>query len=411
MKISEIKKIRYWVVLGVFLYGFIEALSFGALQFLQTRRISYSPFLSTSLSDKHREYLTEFLESTTSYLAYSPQLGWTVRENSHNRLFRSNSQGIRAEKEYSLIPPSDIVRIACFGDSYTHGNEVSNKETWEEALMRIGSGIEVLNFGVPAYGLDQAFLRYQYEGAQYKPQIVFIGFMTENIARHITVFRPFYYPPAAVPLSKPRFLLRDGILELYENPIQQFSQYRDLLAEPQRILPILGINDYYYRYAYKQEEWDLLPSVRLMKMMSYKLRYRLIGSDGEYRENTEAFQVTQRLFDTFYETVIRQGSLPIILLFPEIFDFPVSQKTKPYDPLLRYFAMKKYEYIDLATAFEKHGGTFTLNELFMKGNHYSSLGNEIVAEYLWDYLQEHKLMDYQILQERVREVTLHRRET
>ena len=69
--------------------------------------------------------------------------------------------------------------------------------------------VELLNYGVPAYGLDQAYLRYLKVGAQYHPNIVFIGYMTENFERDVNVFRPFYgngYPDWI--FSKPRFRLR-----------------------------------------------------------------------------------------------------------------------------------------------------------------------------------------------------------
>ena len=59
-----------------------------------------------------------------------------------------------------------------------------------EALARLDAGLEFENFGVPAYGLDQAFLRYQREGRPTHPQIVVIGFMEENIFRDVTCSGP-----------------------------------------------------------------------------------------------------------------------------------------------------------------------------------------------------------------------------
>ena len=63
------------------------------------------------------------------------------------------------------VPPPGSLRIAAFGDSFTHGDEVPNEDTWQEILMRAHPDVEAMNFGVGAYGLDQAFLHYQRDGA------------------------------------------------------------------------------------------------------------------------------------------------------------------------------------------------------------------------------------------------------
>lgn len=45
-----------------------------------------------------------------------------------------------------------------YRDSYTFGHEVNNNETWEYYLSEL-TGTYVLNFGVGAYGSDQACLK------------------------------------------------------------------------------------------------------------------------------------------------------------------------------------------------------------------------------------------------------------
>ena len=41
-------------------------------------------------------------------------------------------------------------------------------------------------------GWTKSFLRYLKVGTTYNPDIVFIGYMSENIARNVNIFRPFY---------------------------------------------------------------------------------------------------------------------------------------------------------------------------------------------------------------------------
>jgi hypothetical protein len=51
----------------------------------------------------------------------------------------------------------------------------------------------------------RAYLRYHQEGKRFRPHVVLIGFMSENIRRAVTVYRPFYQPESRAPLAKPRF--------------------------------------------------------------------------------------------------------------------------------------------------------------------------------------------------------------
>ena len=73
-----------------------------------------------------------------------------------------------------------------------HYRKASNAESWGERLDSRIPEIEVLNFGVGAYGPGQAYLRYRKEAGPFHPDIVVIGFMSANIKRTVNTFRPFY---------------------------------------------------------------------------------------------------------------------------------------------------------------------------------------------------------------------------
>ncbi|MFQ5912127.1 MAG: hypothetical protein ACE5JS_02985, partial [Nitrospinota bacterium] len=124
---------------------------------------------------------------------------------------------------------ANVLRLSSFGDSFTHGDDVRNEDTWQEVMNRSGPNLEVLNFGVPGFGLDQAFLRYQHDGIAYHSHIILIGFMPANIARNVSVFRPFLSLRTGLPLTKPYFTLDGNDLVLNHNPIQELSQYKEVL--------------------------------------------------------------------------------------------------------------------------------------------------------------------------------------
>ena len=186
---------------------------------------------------RQRRALRRYLENQDqSFYIYDETLGWTHPPNAARQSgeFTINSAGLRSRREYSQMPPSDTVRIALFGDSFTAGEEVSDDETWghqlEIKLNQAGIRTEVLNFGVSAYGMDQAFLRWQKAGRGYAPDMVIFGFQPENLNRNVNIFSMLYFTHP-LPFSKPRFVLTEsGGLELVNSPPIPPEQILDVFA-------------------------------------------------------------------------------------------------------------------------------------------------------------------------------------
>ncbi len=176
------KKGLLWFILVFIVYSIAEGFSLFSLFLLKEEyHITYSPTLTTSLSVINKRILTNLITNNTyySYIIYDPILGWTIKRNGvADDMYQANSQGIRADKEYQLIPCENVVRISCFGNSFTHSSEVKNEDTWEEQINAANKDLEVINFGVGGYGLDQAMLRYQKDGILYNSHIVFMKNIT-----------------------------------------------------------------------------------------------------------------------------------------------------------------------------------------------------------------------------------------
>ena len=399
-----------WALLCLLLYLLVEGMSWGGLFLLETLEgITYTPLQATSLSDKHRRILSNFVNEQTNYLAFSPTLGWTIKPNGFvnpSMLYTANSQGMRGDEEYTEFPREDVLRISSFGDSFTHGTLVGNDETWQAYFARSGGGVEILNFGVIGYGLDQAYLRYEEQGVHYHSDIVLIGFMSENIYRHVNVFRPFYQSATGQPLSKPRFAMQGNSLILHPNPIQELAQYKELLSNPSEVLPGLGARDFYFQHRYQSGPFDFSPLVRLLKVLQYGLITSpmiAVVKNGLYDESSEAYRVTTKLLDRFYRSVIDHDSLPVILLFPKRGDIQQYREvySTRYAPLMEYFDERGYRYIDLMGAFEWGETSIPVNDLF-KGTHYSPLANELVADHLLRYLAKHRLLEINAVEEALR---------
>ncbi|HEX2222823.1 MAG TPA: SGNH/GDSL hydrolase family protein [Thermoanaerobaculia bacterium] len=378
--------IRAFFVVAVALA--VDLLARGGLAVLERRGVRYEPVLGDRLSAENRQAIEDFLGGRESAFQLDSVLGWTLRPDFRSPEVAIDAMGRRRAPDRPL-PEADAVRLAAFGDSFTYGGDVADRDALPEALARLDPGIDVANYGVPAYGLDQAFLRYLKERGAARPEVVIIGYLSENICRNVSVFRPFYNPSTLIPLAKPRYLLDGRGLTLLRNPLPTLESYRRLLANPADSLTELGRHDAYYRTKSQSKPWDRSATVRLMKLAaaqaSPKNRDRCYGDD-------EAFLVTTRLFSLFYETALRDGAQPVIVIFPtrEEVEGWRSGRRKHYAPLLSFLDDKGYRVVDAMAVFDGAGRNLSIDELIP--SHLSPLANTLAAEHLRQRLRSFGLI-------------------
>jgi hypothetical protein len=379
---------RVWrkrVALALVTWLLLELTAFAGLVVLRRARgIAYKPLAASTLTVEHRALIEKLLADDTAYIIWSATLGWTHRPNGASALYRANAQGIRADREYAPVPAQGMTRIAAFGDSFTHGDDVANGATWAAVLERIIPRLEVLNFGVSAYGLDQAYLRWREVGRGFHPHVVLIGYLTEDILRHVNVYRPFHTPKTRFPLAKPRFQMRADMLVLEPNPVGGPEDYRALLVDPARGLHRFGMHDYYYQHRPHAAAWDRSAIVRMLKLVRYELLDALTAPvrNGMYNEASEAFAVTTRLFDRFVEDARAEHAMPLIVVFPTREDFRrrADGRASAYQALLGHFTRKGYVYVDVLDAFPECRSGCDLNAIIPA--HFSVEGNRVIAEFL-----------------------------
>ncbi|HXM70019.1 MAG TPA: SGNH/GDSL hydrolase family protein, partial [Thermoanaerobaculia bacterium] len=182
-------QLRRRLVAALFLAGVaasVELLSRGGLSMLELRGVEYRPILVDGLSVAHRQALADLLAGRPSLIQHDAVLGWSLRPGFRSSLCTIDADGLRRDRERPP-PVAPAVRVAIFGDSFTFGGDVADRYAYPEAMARRDARIAIANYGVPGYGLDQAFLRYQRDGRANHPQVVVIGFMSENINRDLSV--------------------------------------------------------------------------------------------------------------------------------------------------------------------------------------------------------------------------------
>ena len=209
-----------------------------------------------------------------SFDRHHPIRGWTLAPGLRDlpvfagKKLSSNSRGLRGEREHALPKPAGVWRIAFFGDSFTFGEDVGDGETFarqaELLLTRDGPAaqqnlIEVLNFGIHGYGHDQMLLYLREALPLYRPDVVVLGYVSDDSLRNLTRFRDY---------AKPRFHLRGGQLVLEGVPV---PEPRDFIARQRwrpRLFDLLSMAwaRIAWRWGGRAEEVDRLTDALLAEI-------------------------------------------------------------------------------------------------------------------------------------------------
>jgi hypothetical protein len=325
-----------------------------------------------------------------AYLVFDPALGWRPRPGVDTRLGNSryvhNQAGLRALHEYDPAPEPGLRRFAAYGDSFTYCQEVSVVNCWTEQLSKELPGTEVLNYGVPGYGPDQAWLRYQQVGSTSGSCAVLIGHMVENVNRLVNRFRPFYEPQTGIPLGKPRFILEADGLRLLNTSAERAEQFRD----PRWVETQLGPRDaWFFPGSFVANPFDPFLLVRLARTAAYQTPDRQAGTEWTpawaarmYQPEAEPFQVLLGVLTGFAAEVQAAGATPVVLVFPGKDEVEAARDGQPrtHQPLLDALEQRDIATIDLTDALGRDARRRDISNLFE--GHYTPRANQQVAETL-----------------------------
>lgn len=291
--------------------------------------------------------------------------------------------------------------LATYGDSFTHCDEVGNKDTWQTFLAEKIHG-NVLNFGVGGYGTDQAFIKYRLHHEVRTP-LVALCILPENINRVVNVYPPFYNHDQGLALPKPRFVKQGASWRLFENPLDAVTDI-PRLADP-RFLRQLGAMDYWFQFSKQLPNTDFPFSFSLFKWRHHvtrslraSLRSR-IPKQGcaeafpfNLWDEAEPFGVMCHVVDSFVQLARRQGSVPVIVILPhrdyvmELKDVGVLRHCR----LIEYVRDQGYHCADLVQAMAALNPAETTLEAWY-GDHATPEGNRIVASLFTQWLKQANL--------------------
>ena len=351
-----------------------------------------------------REKVEDYHANPDSRMIADPHTGWSPRPNvtTHKGMYRYESRGIRCgtpAKDYALAPAAGVTRIAIYGDSFAHADDVPFEESWgrhlENALDSAGRKTEVVNFGVSAYGMDQAFLRWRHLGRKFSPRIVIFGFQAENVNRNVNLLRGFYVMHTGIPFSKPRFVLdgssaRSGIrknsatrLKAINEPTLDVDAVPDVMANMDD-WPLAKHEWFYNPDDYRQRWWHRSRFFALLvDRWTGAEEPGISRAESVFQPDGEPERVTLAILREFRKEVQAQGGRFFVVHLPKKSDLQrlrsgrglvykrlwrlIEREHAAVDPQRQLLDAAKGKSLDVLFAAPKHA-------------HYSDRGNRIIAK-------------------------------
>jgi hypothetical protein len=182
-------------------------------------------------------------------LIHDSRLGFIGRPgySSYDGMLHYDERGLRATpapEGLALARPPILV----LGDSYAHGDEVTDRETWATRLQSL-TGRVVVNAAMSGYGIDQMVLRAEVLVPEIKPSAIVLSFIADDVRR--TAMKRVWGA------EKPYFEWVDGKLALRNTPVPPPPNPADTLSIWQRLFGRSVLLDTILRHQLWQYEWAL----------------------------------------------------------------------------------------------------------------------------------------------------------
>ena len=162
--------------------------------------------------------------SQNEYVTH-PVLGWMPKPNlsitnSIGQTYTTNSRGFRSPHEFERS--ADKYTVLVVGDSFTYGSWADDTEVWPTLLEGLDPEINLLNFGVAGFGVDQMSLMLEMQIEEFAPDLVIAAFISDDLHRTTLCFRDYW---------KPMYVIQNNDLVLTNTPIPELAEGVSLARE------------------------------------------------------------------------------------------------------------------------------------------------------------------------------------
>jgi hypothetical protein len=326
--------------------------------------------------------------------SFDAELGWCRRPNERGTeatdlgttTYRTDERGRRHNPGFQ----HEAARVACFGDSFVFCRLVDDEHTWPHLLAR-WLGVNVANYGVGNYGLDQALLRFERELPTLESSVVVMGVVPETIAR-VHSYWKHYFEYGNVLAFKPRFTLDTTGLRLHPSAIRSAADYHTYTDKLSAIREL----DPFYEAKFRRDMLSFPYTVSILRrarrhvpLLAHLVRGdRRRAFDVVLRDNArwtarlyadpKAADLVVALVERFAAVCRSAGKHPVLLVIPQLADLMRRDGGGAHEAVVRRLR-ETLPVVDVTGRFRAdpdRRGLFTHGRL---GPHCSPRGNAVVA--------------------------------
>ena len=250
---------------------------------------------------------------------HNARLGWGPAVDDQGRV-------LRLEPRFDPSYPARAGACAsAYGDSFTGGAMAPDQETYPARLgQRLGC--RVANYGVSAFGSDQALLLLRAQRHLDEAPVVILGHVSENILRNVNRYRNLLYPGDRL-LFKPRFVLSaSGELRDLASPVRDVADLDAVRRAPEQTLRgdwLLMRPRREFPYAWSLARW-LAGDFHLRAYLSGRPRH---ASLYEPEHPSGALALTTAILAAFADEAQATNRVPLVALIPVGADLLYARRT------------------------------------------------------------------------------------
>ena len=341
--------------------------------------------------------------------SYDSAIGWDRKKNNSSfelgerkTFYQISKNGYRGKNKFKRNA------ISVFGDSFAFCRYVNDNETWESQLED-KLKMNIHNYGVGNFGLDQSYLKFLKYKKNIKSKIIIFNVVPETIAR-VNSYWKHYREFGNILGFKPIYELKKNKLILKKNPLKKNFTKKQIY----NIIPKIKKIDIFYQLKFLKNKFSFPYSFTLIKNFNYysniivNLILGKITNKKTFFDNAVTIVLKQNIKDShemynnqyylkklrsminyFNDSLKKNNFQMILVISPQLLDLTEGN----YDNVSRFYKQigKEVLCLDLYNKIK--------NKKFKKyyfkdkyGGHFNEAGNKLVSKILFNYFKSKKIL-------------------
>ena len=348
-------------------------------------------YFKSKYSGTHNRKSSWFSEDIGGFnVEFDSALGWVTIPNNKvtdednkkyipgGKTYTTNSFGFRS-KEVDL----NKKHLIALGDSITWGSGVNDNETMPYFLEKKLEKLQVLNLGVPAYGLDQEYLYLKRNIGFFSPKYIVVTIYTGNdisdTSKNVNngKSKPLFVADRRK-VTKPKtknFQINSENIKLFQQSVSKYSCANIFSKSWLLSSTILSELKYYFCDIQVWEEWEML-----YVTVSILLKLEKLASQ---HNSKILFVLTPSKSDFIYQSHNGFSLKETFNKKDGLIHFRISKLSQIiFQDIFSQLSLESIDYYQ-----EIKNRKFNLNNIYIDNMHFSPEGNRLLAETIASHIK------------------------